>query len=106
MATSELLPVIFTVIGVGAGLAALTVTVMLAALRAMNQRVVESEARVTKRMDDMEARLEQRISDTETRLTNRVDSLETRMSRLEQETAEIKGTLTVIRDALPLRLDA
>ena len=106
MTTSELLPVIFTVIGVGVALAALTVTVMLAALRAMNQRVVESEARMTKRMDDMEARLEQRMSDMEARLTNRIDSLEVRVSRLEQETSEIKGTLNVIRNALPLRLDA
>lgn len=95
MATSGLLPVIFTVIGVGAGLAALTVTVMLAALRVMNQRVVESEARLTKRMDDMEARL-----------TNRIDSMEARILRLEQETAEVKGALNVIREALPLRLDA
>ena len=82
MTSTDLLPVIFTIIGVGVALAGFILTVMLVSLRMLSQR----------------------ISDSETRLTQRVESMENRMQRLEQETAEVKGMLNVIRDALPLRV--
>ena len=82
MTSTDLLPVIFTIIGVGVALAGFILTVMLVSLRMLSQR----------------------IADSETRLTQRIDAMETRMQRLEQETAEVKGMLNVIRDALPLRV--
>ncbi len=81
MATN-LLPVIITIIGVGVALAGFMLTVMLVGVRLLNQRIGESEARLTQRIDD----------------------LGTRTQRLEREVAEVKGALGIIRDALSLRV--
>ena len=82
LTTTELLPVIITMIGVGVALAGFMFTVMLVFFRMLNQRISESEAR----------------------LTQRINAVEGRMQRQEQETAEIKGSLNVIQSALPLRI--
>ena len=41
---------------------------------------------------------------SETRLTQRLKAVGGRIQRQEQETAEIKGALNVIQNALPLRI--
>ena len=82
LTTTELLPVIITMIGVGVALAGFMFTVMLVFFRMLNQRISESEAR----------------------LTQRINAVEGRMQRQEQETAEIKGSINVIQSALPLRI--
>ncbi len=92
MATN-LLPVIITIIGVGVALAGFMLTVMLVGLRLLNQRIGESEERVTRL-----------IGGSEARLTQRIDDLGTRTQRLEREVAEVKGALGIIRDALSLRV--
>ena len=111
LTTTELLPVIITMIAVGVALAGFTFTVMLVFFRMLNQRVSESEERVTRLITETDARLTRLISETEARLTvridangQRIDNLESRMQRVEQETAEIKGALTVIQNALPIRI--
>ena len=111
MTSTDLLPVIITMIGVGVALAGFMLTVMLVFFRMLNQRISESESRVTRLIAESESRVTRLISESEARLTQRIeangqriDNLETRMQRLEQETAEVKGMLNVIRDALPLRV--
>ena len=122
LTTTDLLPVIITTIAVGVALAGFMFTVMLVFFRMLNQRVTESEERVTRLISESEervtrlitetdARLTRLISETEARLTvridangQRIDNLESRMQRVEQETAEIKGALTVIQNALPIRI--
>lgn len=96
-------------------LAAFMLTVVLVFFRMLNQRISESESRVTRLIEesesrmtrlieDSEGRVTRLIGDSEVRLTQRIDSLETRVGRIEQEVAEVKGTLNVIRDALPVRI--
>ncbi len=111
LTTTDLLPVIITTIAVGVALAGFMFTVMLVFFRMLNQRVSESEERVTRLITETDARLTRLISETEARLTvridangQRIDNLESRMQRVEQETAEIKGALTVIQNALPIRI--
>ncbi len=91
--TTELLPVILTMVGIGIGLAGLMLSVMLVIVRMMNQRISDSDAR-TSRL----------IAETEVRLTQRIEKVEDRLRGLELEVAEVKGTLNVIRDALPMRI--
>ena len=111
LTTTDLLPVIITTIAVGVALAGFMFTVMLVFFRMLNQRVSESEERVTRLITETVARLTRLISETEARITvridangQRIDNLESRMQRVEQETAEIKGALTVIQNALPIRI--
>ena len=111
LTTTDLLPVIITTIAVGVALAGFMFTVMLVFFRMLNQRVSESEERVTRLITETDARLTRLISETEARITvridangQRIDNLESRMQRVEQETAEIKGALTVIQNALPIRI--
>ena len=111
LTTTDLLPVIITTIAVGVALAGFMFTVMLVFFRMLNQRVSESEERVTRLISETEERVTRLISETEARLTvridangQRIDNLESRMQRVEQETAEIKGALTVIQNALPIRI--
>ena len=104
LTTTELLSVIITMIGVGVALAGFMFTVMLVFFRMLNQRVSESEAQVTRLIEESEARVTRLISESEARLTQRLEAVESRMQRQEQETAEIKGALNVIQNALPLRI--
>ena len=96
MTSTDLLPVIITIIGVGIALAGFMFTVMLVFFRMLNHRIADSEARLTQRIDAMGQRIDA--------MGQRIDAMEIRMQRLEQETAEVKGMLNVIRDALPLRV--
>ena len=96
MTSTDLLPVIITIIGVGIALAGFMFTVMLVFFRMLSQRIADSEARLTQRIDAMGQRIDA--------MGQRIDAMEIRMQRLEQETAEVKGMLNVIRDALPLRV--
>ena len=89
MTSTDLLPVTITIIGVGIALAGFMFTVMLVFFRMLNQRISDSETRLGQRIDAM---------------GQRIDAMEIRMQRLEQETAEVKCMLNVIRDALPLRV--
>ena len=115
LTTNELLPVILTIIGVGVTSTGVLVTLILVLFRITNQRigetetrvtrlVEESEARVTRLIEESETRVTRLISESEARLTQRIDAIENRMQRQEQETAEIKGALNVIQSALPLRI--
>ena len=104
LTTTELLSVIITMIGVGVALAGFMFTVMLVFFRMLNQRVSESEAQATRLIEESEARVTRLISESEARLTQRLEAVESRMQRQEQETAEIKGALNVIQNALPLRI--
>ncbi len=123
---TNLLPVIITIIGVGVALAGFMLTVMLVGLRLLNQRIGESEERVTrligeseersgklareseervtKLIGESEERVTRLIGESEARLTQRIDDLGTRTQRLEREVAEVKGALGIIRDALSLRV--
>ena len=96
----DILPVIITIIGVGVGLAGFLLTLMLVFIRSLNQRINESEARLTRLISESEARLSQRID----AVGQRVDALDSRITTLCQEVAEVKGAVGVIRDALPLRV--
>ena len=103
MTSTDLLPVIITIIGVGIALAGFMFTVMLVFFRMLNHRISDSETRLGQRIDAMGQRIDamgQRID----AMGQRIDAMEIRMQRLEQETAEVKGMLNVIRDALPLRV--
>ena len=118
LTTNELLPVILTIIGVGVTSTGVLVTLILVLFRITNQRIGETETRVTRLVEESEARVTRLVGESEARLTQRIDAMgqridamgqridamETRMQRLEQETAEVKGMLNVIRDALPLRV--
>ncbi len=109
--TTELLPVILTMVGIGIGLAGL----MLVIMRMMNQRIsdsdartarliTESEARTTRLITESEVRTGRLITESEVRLTQRIEKVEDRLRDLELEVAEVKGTLNIIRDALPVRI--
>ena len=54
MTSTDLLPVIFTIIGVGVALAGFILTVMLVSLRMLSQRISDSETRLTQRVESME----------------------------------------------------
>ncbi len=119
---SDTLPVIITIIGVGVGLAGLTFTISLVFFRLLNQRINESEARMTRLISESEIRVTTLVTESEVRVTalvtesearlsqridalgQRVDALDSRITTLGQEVAEVKGTVGVIRDALPLRI--
>lgn len=85
-------------------LAAFMLTVVLVFFRMLNQRISESETRVTRLIEDSESRVTRLIGESEVRVTQRIDAVEGRIQRQEQETAEIKGALNVIQNALPLRI--
>ncbi len=98
--TTELLPVILTMVGIGIGLAGL----MLVIMRMMNQRISDSDARTARLITESEARTTRLITESEVRLTQRIEKVEDRLRGLELEVAEVKGTLNIIRDALPMRI--
>lgn len=104
LTTTELLPVILTIIGVGVTSTGVLVTLILMLFRITNQCIGETGTQVTRLVEETEARVTRLVSESEARLTQRIDAIESRMQRMEQETAEIKGALNVIQNALPLRI--